>query len=185
MDRQKAEFILNFAKFSYWPRSRLLAEDGRFTLCQLGGSARLARALAALEAQTVRGHRITFRRIENAAQASDCMLLFTSGRPPPLHTSDAVLTVGNGIGFAQQGGMIGLLQDGAQLKFEVNLAALQRADILMSSQVLSLASNVIEASMLTASGRQSRFLPASTFAPDPVLEPLPALPAVQPTDRGR
>lgn len=181
---QKAEFTVNFAKFSYWPPGRFPPKGGKFTLCQLQGNNRLARALGALEGRTVQGYPIEFRRIENPAQASGCVLLYAAGRAPQLRASDAVLTVGNGASFAQQGGMIGLLQDGQRLRFEVNLAALQRSGIVMSSQVLSLASNLIDASVLSATEPQPGFLPAATQAPR--LSPIPPVEsAVQPLARGR
>lgn len=185
-DRQKAEFTVNFAKFAYWPPGRFPPESGKFTLCQFRGSSQLARALAALEGRTVQGFPIEFRRLENLAQAPGCMLLFTTGRPPQLRPSDSVLTVGSGASFAQQGGMIGLLQDGARLRFEINLAAMQRSGIVMSSQVLSLASNVIDPSVsVPDAGQQPWFLPATTPAPDPGSSTPPAEPAFQPPARGR
>ncbi|MEO9103276.1 MAG: YfiR family protein [Burkholderiales bacterium] len=55
-------------------------------------------------------------------------------------------------GFAQHCGMIGFVRDGARLRFEVNLGALKRANLMLSSQVLSLATNVIDSAM-TMPGR--------------------------------
>lgn len=181
---QKAEFVLNFAKFTQWPPGRLEAAGGRFRLCQLHGSEPLAQALGALQGRPVQGHPIEFRRLDSLGQASGCMLLFTSGKAPQLRGPDAVLTVGSGASFAQQGGMIGLTQDGERLRFEVNLGALQRAGIVLPSQVLSLASSVIEASALASAERQSWLLPAA--AQPPSVSPIPpSEAAVHPRTRGR
>lgn len=142
----KAAFALNFAKFTEWPQARMAANAGQFTLCQFGGSDSLAGALQTLEGRTVQGLHIRFRRIDSSLEASDCLLLFASGSsaPPPLPRGSAVLTVGDEPGFANQGGMIGFVRSGARLRFEVNLGALQRAGLALSSQVLELASNVID-----------------------------------------
>ncbi len=139
-----AAFTLNFAKFTDWPAERMA--EGQFTLCQLGGGERLSSALQGLEGRTVQGLRIVFRHIDSGLEAGRCMLLFAANLvPPPLPAGAAVLTVGDEPGFAQHGGMIGFVRDGSRLRFEVNLGALQRADLMLSSHVLSLATNVIEA----------------------------------------
>lgn len=138
----QAAFTLNFAKFTEWPAARLA--DGRFVLCQLGGNERLADALRALEGRTVQGLPIEFRRIDSGLEASRCLLLFAANLvPPPLADGAAVLTVGAEPGFAQHGGMIGLLRDGARLRFEVNVDALKRAGLVLSSHVLALSASVI------------------------------------------
>lgn len=139
-----AAFTLNFAKFTEWPPERMA--EGRFALCQLGGGERLASALQALQGRTVQGLRIEFQRIDSGLEAARCMLLFAANLvPPPLPAGAAVLTIGDEPGFAQHGGMIGFVRDGMRLRFEVNLAALKRADLMLSSHVLSLATNVIDA----------------------------------------
>ena len=138
----QAAFVLNFARFTEWPAARLA--EGRFTLCQLGGSERLAQALQALEGRTVQGLPIRFRRIDSALESARCLLLFTGSLvPPPLPEGAAVLTVGAEPGFAQHGGMIGLVRDGMRLRFEVNVDALRQAGLSLSSHVLALASSLI------------------------------------------
>ena len=145
-----AAFALNFAKFTEWPQERLA--EGQFTLCQLGGSERLTDALQALQERTVQGLRIHFQRVDSGREASRCMLLFAANRvPPPLPAGAAVLTIGDEPGFAQHGGMIGLVRDGTRLRFEVNVGALRRAGLMLSSHVLSLAANVIDGSASTPS----------------------------------
>lgn len=187
LEQQKAEFALNFAKFTYWPPDRFPAVGGKFTLCQFRGTARLTRALAALQGRSVQGHPIEFRRIDNLAQAPACMLLFSAGRAPELLASDAVLTVGDGVRFAQQGGMIGFVQNGSRLGFEVNLAAMQRSGFAMSSQALSLASRVIEPAEHASAAlqQQPRFVPAASDAMTASPGPAPIEPADQPPGRGR
>lgn len=138
----QAAFTLNFARFTEWPAARLA--NGRFTLCQLGGTERMADALQALEGRTVQGLPVQFQRIDSGLEASRCMVLFSAGLvPPPLADGAAVLTIGNEPGFAQHGGMIGLTRDGMRLRFEVNIGALRRAGLMLSSQVLALSANVI------------------------------------------
>jgi len=53
-----------------------------------------------------------------------------------------VLTVGDGEGFIDEGGMIGLVRSGDRLQFDINQPALQRAGLRASSQLLKLARNL-------------------------------------------
>ena len=50
-----------------------------------------------------------------------------------------VLTVSDGAGFAQAGGMIELFVEGGRMRFAVNLDAVEQAHVRLSSQLLGLA----------------------------------------------
>jgi len=53
-----------------------------------------------------------------------------------------VLTVSDADRFARKGGMIGLVNEGGKIRFEINLKAAEQAGIKLSSQLLKLASIV-------------------------------------------
>jgi len=55
-----------------------------------------------------------------------------------------VLTVGDVDGFAEAGGMIGLINADNRVQFEINNEAAQRANLKISSQLLRLARLVKE-----------------------------------------
>ena len=55
-----------------------------------------------------------------------------------------VLTVGDQNGFVQAGGMIGLRVEDSRVRFDVNLAAAQRAGLTLNSQMLKLAGQVLK-----------------------------------------
>jgi hypothetical protein len=54
-----------------------------------------------------------------------------------------VLTVGDVSEFAQAGGMIGMRIEDNRVRFDVNLAAAQRAGLTLNSQMLKLAGQVL------------------------------------------
>ena len=56
----------------------------------------------------------------------------------------STLTVGETDGFALKGGIINLMVEGKKLRFEVNLLAAERANLKISSKLLSLAKIVKE-----------------------------------------
>ena len=56
----------------------------------------------------------------------------------------SVLTVGDMGEFAEEGGMISLKMEGTRVRFDINLAAANRARLKISSKLLQLASVVRE-----------------------------------------
>ena len=53
-----------------------------------------------------------------------------------------ILTVGDIADFAQEGGMIGLVEAEQRIRFNINLAAARQANLKLSSQLLKLATIV-------------------------------------------
>jgi hypothetical protein len=55
---------------------------------------------------------------------------------------EAVLTVSDMPQFSQRGGMIQFVLEGKKVRFEVNLTAVQRAGLTLSSELLKVATTV-------------------------------------------
>ena len=143
----KAAFVFNFAKFAEWPTH---PPDAPITLC-VSGDDRLATALAATaRAQGVDARSVVIARLTGDTSARSCQVLYlASGSRRAgalLDESGAlpVLTVGDGDRFAESGGMIGLFIDEGRMRFAVNVDAVQRARIHLSSRLLGLARIVRE-----------------------------------------
>jgi hypothetical protein len=143
----KAVFVLNFARLTEWP-SDVVTEGGKFTIAIIG-KAPPATFINMLKGQAVHGANITVRRVENVRQAKDCQLLYVSDserHSVPGIVRDAgqspVLTVSDMTGFCEAGGMIGLVPVQNRLGFEVNVTAIRKARLTVSSQLLKLAKNI-------------------------------------------
>jgi hypothetical protein len=92
------------------------------------------------------------RRGVTVDSLGQCELLFVPESEEPrlasiLHAARgrAVLTVSDIEGFAEAGGMIGLLIAEQRVRFDVNLDALRGSNLWLSAQVLRLARTVIGA----------------------------------------
>jgi hypothetical protein len=152
-DRASAEavktgFVYNFAKFTEWPAGD--DDTAALRLCAPGAQP-LDGRLAQLHGRSLQNRTISVHTGVRAAQWKDCHVLFVSaGDAHQLdallrHTANApVLTIGDLPGFAQAGGMIGLQEEDKRIRFEINLAAAQRAGLRLSSQMLKLASRVLQ-----------------------------------------
>jgi len=141
----KAVFLYNFIKFTHWPES---GESTPFELCLMGTDP-FGEALATIEGKQAQGRVLHIKRNVSLEEAKTCQVLFIN--EPEQSRLGAflrrlekvpVLTVGDTDGFAEAGGMIGLLMDDNRVQFEVNLKAVERAGITISSQLLKLARDI-------------------------------------------
>lgn len=144
----KAGFVFNFAKFAQWPETRE-AGAAQLLICTPGSQA-LDGQLALLQGRQVRNRVIELRQNASADDWRNCDVLFLSGGDAHRMASiirsigDApVLTVGDLPEFVQNGGMIGLHIDDKRVRFDINLAAAQRAGVKLNSQMLKLADEVL------------------------------------------
>ncbi len=144
----EATYLYNFSQFVLWPEGQTAAEKS-FNICVLGQDP-FGPALAAILAnETVGGKNIVAKRIPTAQEAVHCRVLFISssegGRLKEILNEvggTSVLTVSDLPEFAERGGMVQFLLAEDRVRFEVNLAAAERAGLTLSSDLLKVATNV-------------------------------------------
>ncbi len=141
----KAAYLYYFATFVDWPPESLARGDGTFVIGILGDDPFGPVLEATVRGKTVRNCRIVVRRFAKARDALDSHILFISSSeqihlPQILGVlgGERVLTVGDADRFAERGGQIGLRMDGRKVRFEINVAAADRAGLKISSQLLKL-----------------------------------------------
>ena len=141
----KAAFLYNFAKFVEWP-AEALPNDQPFTIGILGSDPFDGLIDEAVAGKTVRDRSIMIKRFSKAEEATGVQILFISNseeeRVPRIlkrlgHAS--VLTVSDIDRFAEQGGMVQLEVEQSRVHFAINVAAVERAGLKPSSQLLKLA----------------------------------------------
>jgi hypothetical protein len=141
----KAAFIYNFAKFTEWPGSTLPGK-APFAICVLGDAA-VAEAVERLSRdRTLTGRPISVLRTADASALPGCQVLYLSKVPAATATAAlastrdfAVLTISDNEGFLQAGGIAELYFENGQLRFDVDLDAVKRAHLQISSRLLALA----------------------------------------------
>lgn len=137
----KATFLYNFAVFTEWP------PDGGDTLnlCLLGQD-RFGHALDNIEGKNINGRRLAVSRLSSLSNVGKCHVLFisdieaarvrnmmdeVSGLPMLTVTDNARLP----------GAMIVIVPEGRRLTFDVNIDAIRRTRLSISSKLLRLARN--------------------------------------------
>ena len=139
-------FIYHVAQFTEWPATGLAPSQRPLTLCMLGDTTALTPGTAAIDQHPPQGLTLRVRHLPRTGLLAGCQMLFIarseeSDLPRILRGAHAshILTLSNINGFTQAGGAVGLFGSKHTIAFDVNRAALKRAGLRISSEVLKLA----------------------------------------------
>lgn len=141
----KTAFIYNFLKFAQWPNGAFAKPDSPIVVCTMGTDP-YGSALNVLTSKRIDNHPITLERSVPANALGKCNTIIVSGQNisqaqaelGPFKTRP-VLTIGDGADFAGAGGMIGLVNVDRQVRFQINVSAVRRSGLAISSQLLKIA----------------------------------------------
>ena len=137
--RVKAAYLFNFAKFVEWPDA---GATGPITICVAGRNV-FGDALAdTVKGETINGRPLAVRLILEPQPG--CHIVFVprgaaaSAYLRSARTSPS-LTVGESPDFIEQGGIVNFTREGANVRFEIDSDAAERAGLRISSRLLRLA----------------------------------------------
>lgn len=150
----KAAYLYNLGKFVEWPASDALAEHNsetksEFEICIYGRDP-YGEKIDAVSKRTIKGRPISVTRHGRLAVDS-CDVVFI-GQSESYKMAEAilffadspVLTIGEDSEFVEKGGLVGLVADQKRVTFEINLQAARAAKLEFSSQLLRLATRLVE-----------------------------------------
>jgi hypothetical protein len=147
----KAAFLLNFARFAQWSTISIPESPTLLMFCFDGAEdVRLAFQTVA-GGKEIEGRKIEIRKISLPVDARTCDVVFANDSKRDreiklLKTAQdaGALTVGDGPEFLSCAGMIQLFVDDNRMRFDINMTAVGRANIKLSSKLLALARHVVE-----------------------------------------
>jgi hypothetical protein len=145
----KAAYLFNFAKFVEWPASAF-SSAGAPLVIGIIGKGSFGEAFDALAGKSTKGRKVQVKHFSRIEELAGCQVLFIANSEKQrlkeiLGALPAgVLTVSDIKRFCNAGGMIGLVNRGDKVQFEVNLINAERAGLKVSSQMLKLAVTVFE-----------------------------------------
>ena len=141
----KAAYIFNFAKFVEWPEKAFASKTSPIVLCVLGDDP-VGESLTSLENKKIKGRSLMVIRepADNQIASSHILYICDSERKNVIHilsrlAGKSSLTVGSIKNFPAMGGMIGFIRKGNNIRFEVNLEAVNNGNLSISSRLLNLA----------------------------------------------
>lgn len=133
----KAAYLYNFTKFVNWPD-----RQGKTIQICVSGDTQITKVLEELSAkQNGSFNVLTGLKINSA----ECHILYISGSDKDvdtaLHSSKDhnILTVSDNVHFSEYGGIITLFSENGKIRFEINLPAVQKTNLKISSKLLELA----------------------------------------------
>lgn len=142
----KAAFLLNFTKFTEWPASAFASGSSPISVCILGKDPFGRSIDDIVNGESVNGRRIVVNRIPDVGAARACNLVYVGEDASSFRIGHefghAVLTIGEGEKFMQEGGMIAFVIDQRRVRFLVNPAAAEAAGLKLSSRLLNVAKSV-------------------------------------------
>jgi len=139
----KAAFLYNFAKFAEWPA---LAPSAPIAVCVVGDDGIATALVETVRGQRIGGHTLDVSRPQDTDAWRNCHLLFIAAAETRRSAGGLgmikalpVLTVSDYKGFADTDGLIELYVEGGRMRFAINLAAVERSGLRLSSRLLGLA----------------------------------------------
>ncbi len=144
----KAAYLLNFLKFVQWPASFATAES-TIPICVLGRDPFGPALDRIVSGQRIEGKNVVTRRLTRPADIDGCRVLFIDesenaqlGRTLATLDDTPVLTVSEIPDFVARGGIIQFVLRQDRVRFEINLMKAERIGLMVSSQLLNVASAV-------------------------------------------
>ena len=139
----KAIFLFNFAQFVDWPAGAFPDSTAPLVIGVLGDDPFGPYLDETVRGETVRGRPFEVRRYQKIEDIRTCHILFVS----PSEESRledilanlkhrAILTVGDGTGFAKRGGMIRFVSERSRIRMRINVAAAEAVQLTISSKLL-------------------------------------------------
>jgi hypothetical protein len=155
----KAVYLSNFGRFVEWPPApeQPTQPGGEppaggpepFNVCVIGSDPFGPALDRALAGESINRAPLIPKRISRVQDAPGCRILFiAASEDKQLRSilaglgSASILTVGDAPQFTRRGGMIQFVLEGNRVHFEINLAAAQRARLVLSSELVKLATAV-------------------------------------------
>lgn len=146
-DGIKAAFVYNFAKFTTWPAQTFASASTPITVGFVGADSLADMFAQSVAGKNVNGHEFVIRRFPDATGVENCQMLFvgnTEAAAAVLHATlgKPILTVGDTERFASAGGMINLIKNGTKIRFDIDLSAVNAAQMKLDSRLCQLARNI-------------------------------------------
>jgi hypothetical protein len=142
----KAAFLLNFAKFIEWPRNAFQDEKTPITVCIFRYDPFDGALDEIIRGKSINNRELLARRVGEIPELKSCQLIFVSEREekrlPEIMNSlkgASALVVGEGGDFAERGGSVQFFLENNRMRFAINVDAIERARLTVSSKLLLLA----------------------------------------------
>jgi len=148
--RIKAAFLYNFAKFVKWPEQAFDTPESPIVFCVIGKDP-FDGALAVIAKKKIRNRPLVVEQRTSLSPENSFHVLFIAqseknkiSRIIGELKAIPVLTISDADGFIENNGIIEMIKAKNKIRFQINLGAARDSGLTISSQLLKLATRVIE-----------------------------------------
>ena len=141
----KAAFVYNFIKFVNWPADVVQRSGDSIVVAVIGDGSVADAAERLLAGKQVGDRRVVVRRSKADQPLTGVQAIFvTESDAKKVHrvldgaTGRPILSIGDANGFAESGGIIGLVIEDRKVRFEIDQDAADSAGLKISSKLLAL-----------------------------------------------
>ena len=145
----KAAFIYNSAKFTEWPQTAFSTENSPISLMVLDDDDFATKLANLLKDKKAHGRSFQVKRVSSPSDARTAHILFVPANETKRFGSfydtikkTPVLTIGESGQFLDAGGIINLVFENDQLRFEIHPEAAESANLVISSRLMRLAKTI-------------------------------------------
>jgi len=150
--KRKAVFIGKLLRFVEWPGVEAGAQKAKFQFCVVGDSFLSFAISEEVHGTTVQGREIEVRTVRRETDVVGCEAMYFADSAKgisvkwlPKLKGTKVMTLGEGKGFLEAGGMVQITCRNDLVQFEVNLDSVQSAGLKIDARLLELAKGVTKA----------------------------------------
>ena len=140
----KAVFLYNFTQFAEWPEYTFQSPASPLVIGVVGNDPFGLYLDETVAGETYKGRGIVIKRYRSLKEASGAHLLYISANAISKQAlkqmpEKNILTVGDDQDLIENGGMIRLYKRNNRIRLQINLDAVKRSGVTISSKLLSLA----------------------------------------------
>lgn len=135
----RAAIVFNVLRFIEFPALK----EGTIDFCVAPGTSETA-ALRSFSGRRAGSRLVSVRSVRAGSYAGCDVVYLATGDRADIERASARgrLLIGNGRNFIDNGGTVGLVQSGGQVRFQLNLKAASDSQVAISSRLIRLASRV-------------------------------------------
>lgn len=145
LNRLKAAFVFQFTNFVEWPDDAFEDDSSPFLIGVVGNDAVRDILETAVREKLIAGRKPSVRSFSSTGDLSSCQIIFVDESEARnasdiivRHVDKPILTISDSDSFTKVGGVIRLYRKSSKLRIEINIDAAERADLKISSKLLSL-----------------------------------------------
>ncbi|MBK8814746.1 MAG: YfiR family protein [Methylococcaceae bacterium] len=140
----KSILALNLARFSEWPLETFKENKTSVDLC-IWGDSTIVNAFSMIDKKPVGNKSLSLRKLSDVTQLENCHLLYIGEEKRNIaglieeSYKRHILTIGENEDFLSNGGAVYLEVADSKINLHVNVSAMEKAGVRISSRVLKLA----------------------------------------------